>query len=350
MSTPHSTAVTLVLVYLCWARGQVCRGEEVSRDEEVSSGDTGKRQVLEALKTGILSSLGMDQPPVVPQKASQEELWEMQALYQEKLSHFGLNSSQNNGRSTVLLPRTVLKLSPGPRTNLRRRPLHWHRAEFTKIPSIQEELSLIRAQLYMSRQVLKRAAPKVKVHIPGSKSTKRAMWTDITANGNTTQSLVLDVSAEVQKWIREGVGPFVVDVRHKGADYSFNISLKLTHDRKISRTTRSVKEEEDCDERDLCCRQSMTVSFKDIGWTDWVVAPLEYTMFFCQGSCPHNYKPASMHTQVKSRLAQISKAGISRPCCVPAAYEPMVLMHYDSHGKLKLTPFEDLIVSKCHCA
>ncbi|XP_072296538.1 uncharacterized protein gdf15 [Eucyclogobius newberryi] len=341
MSTPHTTAAavtSLVIACLCCsARGQM------------SHGDTERRLVLEALKTGILSSLGMEEPPFVQQKASKVELREMQRLYQEKLSELGVNSSQVNGLSTLLLPHRVQKLMPGQRADQRRRPLHWHRAEFTERPSIREELSMVRAQLHMSRQVLGRATARVKVHIRGSKSTKQAMWTDVTANGNLSQSLALDVSAEVQKWIQDDAGPLVVDVRHKGVDYDFNISLMLTHGHKTSRTTRSNKEEE-CDERDLCCRQSMTVSFKDIGWTDWVVAPLEYTMHFCQGSCPHNYRPASMHTQVKSRLAQISKGGIPRPCCVPAAYQPMVLMHYDSHGKLKLTPFEDLIVSKCHCA
>ncbi|KAJ0012125.1 hypothetical protein NQD34_013100 [Periophthalmus magnuspinnatus] len=341
MSTlQHTAAFTLVVICLCGAQTTQLEGVE---------GGIERRLLLDALKMGILSSLGMDEAPNVKKRASQTELWEMERLYQEKLSELGLNTSRSNARSTLLLPHRVYKLQPGHRRLQRRLPFHWHRAEFTERPSIQEKLSLIRADLYMSRQVLGKAAARVKVHIQGSNSTKHAVWRDSSMNRDMSQSLVLDISAEVQKWIRDDSGPLMVDVRHKGADYNFNISLKLTQKHKISRTTRSNKEAE-CDELDLCCRQSMTVSFKDIGWTDWVVAPSEYTMHFCHGSCPHNYMPASMHTQVKSRLAQISKGGISRPCCVPSAYQPMVLMHYDSHGKLKLTPFEDLIVSKCHCA
>nr|XP_013811543.1 PREDICTED: growth/differentiation factor 15 [Apteryx mantelli mantelli] len=108
--------------------------------------------------------------------------------------------------------------------------------------------------------------------------------------------------------------------------------------------------DEECRKSDgKCCLRSLKVSFQDIGWADWVVAPNSYYMRFCEGSCPHNYKPASMHAQVKARMHSLSKA-TPAPCCVPAAYDPMVLMHYDGDGRLVSTVFEDMLVTKCHCA
>ncbi|XP_010219084.1 PREDICTED: growth/differentiation factor 15 [Tinamus guttatus] len=108
--------------------------------------------------------------------------------------------------------------------------------------------------------------------------------------------------------------------------------------------------EEECGKSEgKCCLRSLKVSFQDIGWADWVVAPKSYYMRFCQGSCPHNYRAASMHAQVQARVHALAR-GAPAPCCVPAAYEPMVLMHYDAQGRLVSTVFEDMLVTKCHCA
>lgn len=227
------------------------------------------------------------------------------------------------------------------------RTVQWHRAVFHKNPNIQAELTLARAELKISRQVLDRP---IKVKVDRQRPVSLLL-----TNASSSQDVMLDVSPEVQSWLRTEVShPLVVDigtsVGEKALTVSLELSLEPPQPAQRPRLPRSTDKEDDCDEHGWCCMKSVTVSFKDIGWSDWVVAPAEYTMSFCEGACPHNYKPASMHTQVKSRLHQITRGETPRPCCVPAAYEPMVLMHYDSRGKLALTPFDDLIVSKCHCA
>lgn len=251
------------------------------------------------------------------------------------------------------------------------RPGHritWYRAIFQKNPHIQPDMTLSQAQLKLSTHVLdehnanSEVSRKIQVKINGIKPAISALRTDIhsgvQSQTSSSQELMLDISPEVKTWTRTNGQPLVVDVgikQLKRDDHKLNpvITLELglmgARPAQGARLRRSIKEDV-CDEQGLCCRKSVSVSFKDIGWTDWVVAPTEYTMHYCDGACPHNYKPASMHTQVKSRLHQITKGGTPHPCCVPAAYEPMVLMHYDSRGRLKLTPFNDLIVSKCHCA
>ncbi|XP_042747153.1 embryonic growth/differentiation factor 1-like [Lagopus leucura] len=108
--------------------------------------------------------------------------------------------------------------------------------------------------------------------------------------------------------------------------------------------------EEECGKSEgKCCRRVLKVSFQEIGWDDWVLAPRSYDMRFCQGSCPHNYRAASMHAQIQARVHALSRAAPA-PCCVPAAYDPMVLMHYDGEGRLVSSVFEDMLVTRCHCA
>lgn len=241
----------------------------------------------------------------------------------------------------------------------------WYRAVFQKIPDIQTQLMLTRAELKISRQQLDEPTMrrKIKIRINGTEVTNTSGWTSgrqvVGAGESGPDQTSVDIRQEVEAWMQSSdsdslvvdVGVAVREDHLPTTNPSISLELDPTEPRpaRKARLPRSAKEDV-CSEEGWCCRRSVTVSFKDIGWTDWVVAPAEYTMHYCDGGCPHNYKPASMHTQVKSHMHRISKGALPGPCCVPAAYEPMVLMHYDSRGKLTLTPFDDLIVSKCHCA
>ncbi|XP_035026955.2 inhibin beta C chain [Hippoglossus stenolepis] len=370
----HRLSCTLLLLLLSLSSPGESRPHVARKGApDMDRTDSQRALLLEAVKTGILSSLGMDREPRATQKASGPELREMFQLYREKLREMRGNSSRPMSEtwqstvSTVLFPATVDPVKvPWRREHPQSvRHMQWFRAVFHKPPHIQTGVTLARAELKISRQILNKptsvkpeARQEFKVRVNGMKPMNSAAWSHTDhVNVSTCQDVLLDLSPEVEKWvISDGGQVLVVDVGMVvvGRDAlktnpTISLELGLVQPKPAQRTRRSNKED-DCDERGWCCRKSVIVSFKDIGWTDWVVAPAEYTMHFCDGACPHNYKPASMHTQVKSRLHQITKGEMPHPCCVPAAYEPMVLMHYDSRGKLKLTPFNDFIVSKCHCA
>lgn len=245
------------------------------------------------------------------------------------------------------------------------KPMRWYRAVFHKTPDIQTQLMLTRAELKISRQLLDGPTMrrKVKVRINGTKVTNASTWISREQAGSPgkdrSEKISVDIRPEVEAWMQgSDSDSLIVDVgmtirrehlHHANPDISLELGPMEPPSASKARLPRSVKEDV-CNEEGGCCRKSVTVSFKDIGWADWVVAPAQYTMHYCDGSCPHNYKPASMHTQVKSHMHRISKGALPGPCCVPAAYEPMVLMHYDSRGRLALTPFDDLIVTKCNCA
>ncbi|XP_069562129.1 growth/differentiation factor 8 [Brachyistius frenatus] len=378
MLTSHTPlrliSCTLLLLLLISTSGE--SRPHVAHEGTPDAGRMDSRKVLllEAVKTGILSSLGMDREPRPTRKASEQELRQMYQLYREQMREMRRNSSQSlretqqSVMSTVLFPvepLKVLRRQEHPHSGQR---MQWYRAVFRNNQSIQTELTIARAELKISWQILDERTSvhpevkEVKVRVNGRKLRISAArkYTDSVVHNNmsNTQDMILDIRSEVHKWMRTDgqsllmdVGMVVVDRKALKPDPTISLELGLQQPKpaKGTRLRRSDKED-DCDTQGWCCRKSVTVSFKDIGWMDWVVAPAEYTMHFCDGTCPHNYKPASMHTQLKSRLHQSTNGRTPHPCCVPAAYEPMVLMHYDSREKLKLTPFSDFIVSKCHCA
>ncbi|KAI5193261.1 growth/differentiation factor 15 [Manis pentadactyla] len=99
-----------------------------------------------------------------------------------------------------------------------------------------------------------------------------------------------------------------------------------------------------------CCRlQSLRASLEDLGWASWVVAPRELDVRMCVGACPSQFRSANTHAQMQARLHGLNPDAAPAPCCVPASYEPVVLMHQDSEGRMSLTPFDDLVAKDCHC-
>ncbi|KAA0719192.1 Growth/differentiation factor 15 [Triplophysa tibetana] len=331
---------------VCFVFFTSCLGEE---NEE-----TYRALQLEALKASILEFLGLDAPPGAGEKASHKDLVRMFHQYRRIGQLLRGNSTQEEklqGRtraSTVLFPTTVEPLNS---TDLKQQ---WLRVAFHKDSRINNGLALKQARLRIHRPRRHKTSNRpwltkdilVRLHKPSGFQTEAVFRT----KGLTTQDVTLDLTGVVEKWLKDSSAELlVVEICLKKlqlhAKSTPRLSLKLNQAAK--RVRRALTAEED---EDHCRRRSLNVSFKDIGWSDWIIAPSGYTMHYCDGSCPHNYKPASMHTQVKSRLYLMSKGTAPRPCCVPASYEPMVLMHYDSRGKLKLTPFNDLIVSECHCA
>ncbi|XP_057713820.1 inhibin beta C chain [Corythoichthys intestinalis] len=341
------TLLSCSLILLSISSSGECRPRQAQ--ELTLDVDTYRLQLVEALKMGILNSLGMDKEPEITRKVSEQELRKMSRLYREKVRELRGNFVRAT-KSMVLYPATACQplLPPG-------QHMQWYRAVFQKNPNIQGGAIPTRAELKVSRQIPMQptqSEARQRIEVQVVKAVNFTKWTHTDHHDvSPLQNVTMDITSKATKWIRTDDSSLVVDVQTTVGEGRPNISLELDliQPGAIRRLPRSNREDE-CNEQGWCCRKSVNVSFKDIGWTDWIVAPTEYTMHLCDGACPHNYKPASMHTQVKSRLYQILKGGSPRPCCVPAAYEPMVIMYNDGRGKLKLTPFSDLIVTKCHCA
>uniref|UniRef100_A0A8U7NJP6 Uncharacterized protein n=1 Tax=Corvus moneduloides TaxID=1196302 RepID=A0A8U7NJP6_CORMO len=226
---------------------------------------------LEAVKKEILERLGMPAPPVVRRQLDQESIQRAQRLYQQSLS---LPGSSVPPRVTIY----TLRGAGGTPQLLRSQELDRDSRSLDLTGAIQP-------------------------------------WV---AGPEATLRLQLDFTANISAALATSVGETLV----------LEVETQENPGR-VARRARGLEEE--CGKSDgKCCLKSLKVSFQDIGWSDWVIAPNSYYMRFCEGSCPHNYKPASMHAQIKSRVHSLSKAA-----------PPALLVS---------SLFEDMLVTRCHCA
>ncbi|XP_064493565.1 growth/differentiation factor 15 [Pseudopipra pipra] len=338
------------------------------------------RLQLEAVKKGILERLGMPAPPVIRHQPDRESIQRAQRLYQQKVAELAGNRSREEEEEEESMSRTrrLHRLTPillrwpdipqghgdsqghqDPRGPHRYHLLLSRTEEFQRqLQVVQAELKLFKRSLPSPPEMSPRGAsepPRVTIYaLQGDQETPQL----VQSQELDPDSRSLDVTAAIRPWV---AGPEAT--LRLQLDFTANVSAALatsegetlvleveTQENTARGARRARGLEEECGKSDgKCCLKSLKVSFQDIGWSDWVIAPHSYYMRFCEGSCPHNYKPANMHAQIKSRVHSLSKA-TPPPCCVPAGYDPMVLMHYDGEGRLVSSVFEDMLVTRCHCA
>uniref|UniRef100_A0A3Q3W714 TGF-beta family profile domain-containing protein n=1 Tax=Mola mola TaxID=94237 RepID=A0A3Q3W714_MOLML len=112
-----------------------------------------------------------------------------------------------------------------------------------------------------------------------------------------------------------------------------------------SRVRRNVKSES-------CKRTPLFVNFKDIGWDTWIIQPLGYEAYKCNGVCnPPMTSEVSptKHAIVQSLLSINSPERASRACCVPTKLEPISLLYHENGVVTFKHKYEGMVVAECGC-
>ncbi|KAM3937599.1 growth/differentiation factor 15 [Leptodactylus fuscus] len=338
-------------------------------------GDQEKMIQLEAVKKSILDRLGLHKPPVIREKLDRDELHKMHRLYQEKLMELRGNLSKDETPERKVHLLTPKLEHSSKKCDMQKSSSHRYNLIFSRTQTFHQRLNVMRAELKLCKHILAALRPaaanstsKAMVHIYKVVESRKANGGQdhklLDSKPVDKDTLTLNVNSAVQQWVASSEKclrlelvitldiPFVNE-GSKQIESDNALVLEVETQEKTlfkMRKGRSLPADEDCKKSEKkCCRKSLLVSFEQIGWSDWIVHPSTYEMRFCDGSCPHNYKPASMHAQIKYRMHHIN-GDTPAPCCVPGSYDPMVLMHYNAERKLVFTVFEDMIVKKCHCA
>jgi len=98
-----------------------------------------------------------------------------------------------------------------------------------------------------------------------------------------------------------------------------------------------------------CCRYPIKISFADIEYDDWIIAPHEYKGYYCAGDCPHGYKSANTFSIIKSILNEKYPKKVPPPCCAATKLRPFTILHYNHEGGYQFSEFPDLVVEQCKC-
>ena len=101
---------------------------------------------------------------------------------------------------------------------------------------------------------------------------------------------------------------------------------------------------------DKCCRKSLYVSFREIGWHDWIIEPSGIEVNVCKGRCSGGaIDVAKSHGFVKKELMRSKKGSLFSICCVPTKFDKLTLLHFDEDGFIFKTTLENMIVKECGC-
>ncbi|KAL3888105.1 hypothetical protein ACJMK2_000486 [Sinanodonta woodiana] len=109
------------------------------------------------------------------------------------------------------------------------------------------------------------------------------------------------------------------------------------------------KRRQSADQKTECQRHQMNVSFKDLVWDSFIIAPSGYNAFYCDGECPYqlaNFNSTN-HAQIQSMMS-IGDSKIPKPCCVPTELSSLQLIYSVDSNAIN-GHWTEMIVEACGC-
>ncbi|XP_068023477.1 growth/differentiation factor 5 [Melanerpes formicivorus] len=101
-----------------------------------------------------------------------------------------------------------------------------------------------------------------------------------------------------------------------------------------------------------CSRKTLHVNFKDMGWDDWIIAPLEYEAYHCEGLCEfplRSHLEPTNHAVIQTLMNSMDPESTPPTCCVPTRLSPISILFIDSANNVVYKQYEDMVVESCGC-
>uniref|UniRef100_A0A8C6PHP9 Bone morphogenetic protein 8a n=1 Tax=Nothobranchius furzeri TaxID=105023 RepID=A0A8C6PHP9_NOTFU len=109
--------------------------------------------------------------------------------------------------------------------------------------------------------------------------------------------------------------------------------------------------ESTCVKGEPCKKHELYVSFSDLGWKDWVLAPTGYSAYYCDGECIYplgSCMNATNHAMIQ--LVHLMKPEeVPTACCAPTKLSPISVLFYDDNNNVILKKHRNMVVKTCGC-
>ncbi|XP_069461994.1 growth/differentiation factor 7 [Ambystoma mexicanum] len=104
--------------------------------------------------------------------------------------------------------------------------------------------------------------------------------------------------------------------------------------------------------RTRCSRKPLHVNFKELGWDDWIIAPLDYEAHHCEGVCDfplRSHLEPTNHAIIQTLMNSMDPESTPPSCCVPSKLSPISILYIDSGNNVVYKQYEDMVVETCGC-
>lgn len=103
--------------------------------------------------------------------------------------------------------------------------------------------------------------------------------------------------------------------------------------------------------RNLCHRHQLFISFRDLGWHKWVIAPKGFMANYCHGDCPFSmttYLNSSNYAFMQALMHAVDP-NVPKAVCIPTKLSPISMLYQDNDDNVVLRHYEDMVVDECGC-
>ncbi|XP_075214777.1 TGF-beta family member glass bottom boat [Lycorma delicatula] len=101
-----------------------------------------------------------------------------------------------------------------------------------------------------------------------------------------------------------------------------------------------------------CQIQTLFVSFRDLEWQNWIIAPEGYSAYYCSGECnfPLNaHMNATNHAIVQTLVHLMNPIQVPKPCCAPTKLTPISVLYFLDETNVILKKYRNMVVKSCGC-